>query len=176
MKDKVDAYSVEDNFARRVSVLCHLLAACYLRYLLQSTGWCVEKELLLAEAWFYKGSVGKGAWSSENGWLRPLQIVPRIPMLLLILWSWQCPSGAGFLVSLCDNFFFSPVCLLHIFENWKLFVIYLLKLNAFYSIYSSIMIITTQLCSISIPNPQPIPLPPNLSPLETRRFAKSGSQ
>ena len=53
---------------------------------------------------------------------------------------------------------------------------FFLLLNEFCYIYSCTMIITTQSCSISIPNPQPIPSPPNLSPLETMSFSKSMSQ
>ena len=51
-----------------------------------------------------------------------------------------------------------------------------LLLNEFYYIYSCIMIITTQFYSISIPNPQLIPPPPNLPHLETISFSKSVSQ
>ena len=40
----------------------------------------------------------------------------------------------------------------------------------YYYIHSCTMIITTQFYSISIPNPQPIPPPLNLSPLETMFF------
>ena len=47
--------------------------------------------------------------------------------------------------------------------------------NEFYYIYSCTMIITTQFSSISFPNFQCIPPPPNLSPLETVSFSKSVS-
>ena len=49
-------------------------------------------------------------------------------------------------------------------------------LNEFYYTYSCTTIMTTQCHSISIPNSQPIPHPPNLSPLETISFSKSMSQ
>ena len=48
--------------------------------------------------------------------------------------------------------------------------------NGFYYIYRCTTIITTKFYSISIPNPQCIPPPPNLSHLETISFSKSMSQ
>ena len=45
-----------------------------------------------------------------------------------------------------------------------------------YYIYSCTMTITTQFYSISLPQPQCIPLLPKLSPLETISFSKSVSQ
>ena len=45
-------------------------------------------------------------------------------------------------------------------------------LNEFYYIYSCTMITNTKFYSISIPNPQCIPRPPNLSHLETISFSK----
>ena len=51
-----------------------------------------------------------------------------------------------------------------------LFLIFFLLPNEFYYIYRYTMIITNKFYSISIPNPQCIPLPPNLSHLETVFF------
>ena len=48
--------------------------------------------------------------------------------------------------------------------------------SEFYYIYSCTTIITNQFYSISTPNPQSFPRPPNLSHLETVRFSKSVSQ
>ena len=49
--------------------------------------------------------------------------------------------------------------------------IFLKLLNEFYHIYRCTAIITTKFPSISIPNPQHIPPPPNLSHLETVSFS-----
>ena len=56
-----------------------------------------------------------------------------------------------------------------------IFMIFLL-FNEFYYIYSCTVIITIQFYSISIPNPQHIPTPPNLSHLETKSFSLNMSQ
>ena len=50
------------------------------------------------------------------------------------------------------------------------------SLDEFYYLYRCTTIITTKFDSMSIPNPQCIPPPPKLSPLETIRFSKSVSQ
>ena len=63
------------------------------------------------------------------------------------------------------------------FEDKKFICVYLFKLlNAFYYIYSCIVIITTQFYSIPIPNPKCIPPFPNLSHLENISFSKSVNQ
>ena len=56
---------------------------------------------------------------------------------------------------------------------WWTILFLLLLLSEFYYIYSCTVIITNQLYSISIPNPQSIPPPSNLSHLETISFSRS---
>ena len=51
------------------------------------------------------------------------------------------------------------------------FLMYFLLLSEFYYIYTCTMTITTKFYSISIPNPQHIPSPLNLSHLETLSFS-----
>ena len=53
---------------------------------------------------------------------------------------------------------------------------YFFYLHEFYDLYSCTMNITTQFYSISIPNPQPILPPSNLTSLETLSCSKSVSQ
>ena len=120
------------------------------------------------------------SWLLSLGhWSSALELVLASSALLVLRplnLDWNCITGfprspscswkiLGFL-SLCGNRY-KDICFL-------LTDIFLKKLlNEFYYIDSCTTIITTKFYSISILNPQCIPLPPSLSHLETINFSKS---